>query len=225
MISLAALFVALGGTGYAAVQLAPRNSVGSTQVINGSLQKVDLSKKAVAALKGNRGSRGPAGAAGAAGPAGIAGAAGAAGPAGATGPAGTAGATGPTGATGPAGTARAYAAFAANGTINPGSTTDPVGGSALGLTQADETAHVAATGQYCFHPSFTPRSAMVSAVGDLGVADTSFVVATVTVRTNHGLTGCDLVNDTIRVRTYTVPNGATYAPPLLKDESFILWLE
>jgi hypothetical protein len=79
-------------------------------VIDGSLQKVDLSKKAVAALKGNRGSRGPAGAAGAAGPAG---AAGAAGPAGATGPAGPAGATGPVGATGPA-TGPAGGALAGN---------------------------------------------------------------------------------------------------------------
>jgi hypothetical protein len=100
VISLVALFVALGGTGYAAVQLAPKNSVGSTQVINGSLQKVDLSKKAVAALRGNRGARGPAGAQGAAG---AAGPAGAVGPAGATGPAGAAGATGPSGPAGPTG--------------------------------------------------------------------------------------------------------------------------
>jgi hypothetical protein len=54
-------------------------------VINGSLLKKDLSKKTVAALKGNRGARGAAGAAGPAGPGGAAGAAGAVG---ATGPAG-----------------------------------------------------------------------------------------------------------------------------------------
>jgi hypothetical protein len=100
IISLVALFVALGGTSYAAVVLAPKNSVGSAQVINGSLLKKDLSKKTVAALKGNRGPQGARGSAGAQG------AAGAVGPAGATGPAGPAGATGPTGAagaTGPAG--------------------------------------------------------------------------------------------------------------------------
>jgi hypothetical protein len=95
VISLVALFVALGGTSYAAIALAPKNSVNSASVINGSLQKTDLSKKAVAALKGNRGAKGaqgaqgPAGAAGAAGPAG---AAGGAGPVGATGPAGAPGA-------------------------------------------------------------------------------------------------------------------------------------
>ena len=82
IISLVALFVALGGTSYAAIALAPKNSVGSAQVINGSLLKKDLSKKTVAALKGNRGLRGPAGAAGAVG------AAGPSGPAGGTGPAG-----------------------------------------------------------------------------------------------------------------------------------------
>src|SRR5215208_415697 len=72
-ISLAALFVALGGTGYAVSKL-PKNSVGSAQVVNGSLQKVDLSRKAVTALKGNRGRQGPAGAQGAAGVAGATGA-------------------------------------------------------------------------------------------------------------------------------------------------------
>lgn len=102
IISLVALFVALGGTGYAAVALAPKNSVGSAQVINGSLLKKDLNKKTIAALKGNRGAQGPAGAAGAAGPAGATGAAGAPGATGATGPVG---ATGP--ATGPAGGALA----------------------------------------------------------------------------------------------------------------------
>jgi hypothetical protein len=87
VISLIALFVALGGTSYAAFKI-PKNSVGSPQVINGSLQKADLSKKTVAALKGNPGAQGPQGPEG---PQGSRGAAGAAGPAGA------------------AGTARAYA--------------------------------------------------------------------------------------------------------------------
>src|SRR5215471_5669508 len=65
VISLVALFVALGGTGYSAVsKLLPKNSVGTTQVINGSLQTADLSKKARAALKGNKGSAGAQGAQG-----------------------------------------------------------------------------------------------------------------------------------------------------------------
>jgi hypothetical protein len=93
VVSIIALFVALGGTGYAALKL-PKNSVGSAQVINGSLQTGDLAKTATAALKGNSGPQGPQGAAGTIGPAGPTG------PAGATGPSG---ATGPMGASGPAG--------------------------------------------------------------------------------------------------------------------------
>ena len=59
VISLIALFIALSGQSYAAVtKLLPKNSVGSTQVINGSLQTKDLSSKARAALKGNTGAQG-----------------------------------------------------------------------------------------------------------------------------------------------------------------------
>ena len=62
LVAYLALFVALGGTSLAAVNaLVPKNSVGSAQVINGSLQKGDLSKKAAAALKGSRGPGGLAG--------------------------------------------------------------------------------------------------------------------------------------------------------------------
>jgi hypothetical protein len=75
VVSLIALFVALGGTSYAALKL-PANSVGSAQVINGSLQTADLAKKTAAALKGKPGRQGPQG------PPGASGAAGAPGPAG-----------------------------------------------------------------------------------------------------------------------------------------------
>ena len=78
VIALVALFVALGGTGYAALAI-PKNSVGSAQVVNHSLRTMDLSRNAVAALKGNRGPEGPAGSQGPQGPAGPQGAAGAAG--------------------------------------------------------------------------------------------------------------------------------------------------
>lgn len=72
--ALLALFVALGGTAVAASNaLVPKNSVGSAQVINGSLQKTDLSGKAITALRGNRGVQGPIGIPGPPGPAGPAG--------------------------------------------------------------------------------------------------------------------------------------------------------
>jgi hypothetical protein len=80
-IALLALFLALGGTTYAAsTALIGKNTVASPQVVNGSLQTKDLSKKARKALKGNRGLQGPQGLQG---------------PKGATGPQGPA--TGPAG--------------------------------------------------------------------------------------------------------------------------------
>jgi hypothetical protein len=92
-IGMLALFLALGGTTYAAATLG-KNTVGSSQVINGSLQTKDLSGKARKALKGNRGIRGPQGVQGAK------------------------GATGAQGVQGAAGTARAFAVVAADGTVN-----------------------------------------------------------------------------------------------------------
>jgi hypothetical protein len=62
LVAYLALFVALSSTGYAAgTKLLPKNSVGSAQVINGSLQKGDLSAKARLALHGVKGSPGPQG--------------------------------------------------------------------------------------------------------------------------------------------------------------------
>jgi hypothetical protein len=58
-LALLALFVALSGTAVAAsTSLIGKNTVASRQVVNGSLQTIDLSKKARKALKGNRGLRG-----------------------------------------------------------------------------------------------------------------------------------------------------------------------
>src|SRR6478672_480351 len=71
-----ALFFALGGTSFAAVNALPKNSVGSPQIKNGAIQKVDISKKTVSALHGLRGPRGLTGATGATGTAGATGAAG-----------------------------------------------------------------------------------------------------------------------------------------------------
>ena len=85
-LALFALFFALGGTSFAAGNaLLPGNSVGTKQVINGSLQTNDLSKTVRSALKGNTGMRGPAGPAGAQGTQGAQGATGAQGVQGAPG--------------------------------------------------------------------------------------------------------------------------------------------
>ena len=74
IVACLALALSLGGVSYAALRL-PANSVGSRQVINGSLLKADFKSGQLA--RGARGLRGLAGAAGPAGPAGPAGAAGA----------------------------------------------------------------------------------------------------------------------------------------------------
>ena len=93
ILAATALLVAvLGATplGHAAGTLVlPKNSVRSAQVVNGSLQAVDLSKKARSTLKGAPGTQGPRGAVGPAG---------APGQRGATGPQGPRGLPGPTGA-------------------------------------------------------------------------------------------------------------------------------
>jgi hypothetical protein len=65
LVAYLALFVALSSTSFAAAtKLLPPNSVGTRQVINHSLQRVDLSRRAVKALRGLRGPVGPRGAAG-----------------------------------------------------------------------------------------------------------------------------------------------------------------
>ena len=121
-VALFALFFALGGTSFAATgAVLAKNSVGTRQVIDGSLQTSDLSKAARNALKGNRG------------PAGAAGPAGQAGPAGAPGAQGTTGATGPQGIQGVPGQSATtlFAALDAGGTITRSSgVTDASHGSA-----------------------------------------------------------------------------------------------
>jgi hypothetical protein len=68
-VALLALFIALGGTSYAAVKL-PRNSVGTTQIKNHAVTTSKLSTATVKALKGAKGATGAPGATGATGAAG-----------------------------------------------------------------------------------------------------------------------------------------------------------
>jgi hypothetical protein len=84
LVAYLALFVALTSSGYAAsTKLLPRNSVGTRQVVDHSLRKVDFKPGQLP-----RGARGLQGRTGAAGPTGLAGARGPAGPAGPGGPEG-----------------------------------------------------------------------------------------------------------------------------------------
>ena len=86
MISVMALFVALGGASYAAVKI-PKNSVGNTQLRKDAVTSAKVKDRSLLATDFKTGQL-PAGAKGAAGATGATGAAGAAGATGATGPAG-----------------------------------------------------------------------------------------------------------------------------------------
>jgi hypothetical protein len=94
-IALAALFVALGGTSYAAVAI-PRNSVGTAQLKSGSVTSAKVKDRSLLARDFKSGQL-PKGATGAKGETGAQGAAGATGATGATGAKGDTGAQGPAG--------------------------------------------------------------------------------------------------------------------------------
>jgi hypothetical protein len=98
-IGLLALFIALGGTSYAAAKL-PKNSVGSTQIRSGAVTQSKLAKSVKSQLA-KAGAAGPAGAAGAQGPKGDTGAQGPQGVAGAKGDKGEKGEKGDKGDAGP----------------------------------------------------------------------------------------------------------------------------
>src|SRR3954464_2189185 len=112
VISLIALFVALGGTGYAAIKL-PKNSVTAKTIKKGAVTNSKLDKNAVSSGKVKDGSllkqdfaagQLPAGAQG---------------PKGDKGDAGANGTNGADGAQGPAGIAAAYARVQPDGTLLP----------------------------------------------------------------------------------------------------------
>jgi hypothetical protein len=113
-IGLLALFIAIGGTSYAAVKL-PRNSVGTAQLRKGAVTSSKLARSVQSKLK-KAGKPGPAGPKG---------------DTGAKGDAGVAGDTGATGARGPQGEPGPTSAGVGgiNTTITPGGWTTQVGGS------------------------------------------------------------------------------------------------
>ena len=96
IVALAALFVALGGTSYAAFSL-PKNSVGSAQIKRGAVTKTKIARGTLAELHGRKGATGPAGPSGAKGDQGIQGIQGTPGIQGIQGPPGVQGDLGPKG--------------------------------------------------------------------------------------------------------------------------------
>jgi hypothetical protein len=197
-LALPVLLVALSGSSVAAyaaaTKLLPKNSVGSGQVINGSLQKVDLSKKATAALRGAPGPQGPQGAAGLAGPAG---------PQGPNGDTGVPGAPGQPGAQGPPGlsaTAAARTGPGANvlttldGAGDAGSyASATLGADGLGLISYYDTTNTDLKVAHCDNLACTSASkSTLDSAGDVGLytsvtigADGFALISYYDLTTNH----------------------------------------
>jgi hypothetical protein len=163
-IGLLALFIALGGTSYAAAKL-PRNSVGTAQIKSGAVNESKLAQgvrdklgrtvqgspggvgaQGPSGPKGDTGATGPAGKNGATGPAGEPGATGPAGPPGADGEPGATGKQGDTGPQGPKGDAGAAGKDGATGPQGiPGPVSGGIGGTNINITPAAGTAIPAST--------------------------------------------------------------------------------
>lgn len=124
VISIAALVIALGGAGYAAVAI-PRNSVGTEQLKKSAVTSAKVRDYSLLARdfkkgqlpRGAQGDEGPAGPVGATGPTGPAGPAGPEGPQGAQGPQGVAGATGAQGVAGAIGPTWGTTWLASDGSV------------------------------------------------------------------------------------------------------------
>jgi hypothetical protein len=208
VIAMLALFVAMGGTGYAALKL-PKNSVGSkqikknavtsTKVKNGSLKKGDFAAGQV--------------------------------PAGPAGPAGKNGTNGTNGTNGAPGEAVAYARIDATGTLIGGPA------QSKGITQAmiqhtagASASEVAGTGVYCIGGlGFDPTSAVVSTDNTDSMPAAPAVtggslnfISTVAVFKGEDLGYCDATHGQARVAIEQVNDAAA---PALVNHGFFIWFE
>jgi hypothetical protein len=186
LVGYLALFVALSGTSYAATSLLPRNSVGTKQVINHSLLKVDFKAgqlpRGAAGPQGAAGSQGAKGDTGAQGPQGPQGAAGAQGATGSQGPKGDTGATGGVGPTGPAGPPAGRAAFALTTLDSTGDvgrfTSVTVGTDGFGLISYYDDTNRDLKVAHCTNLACTAATtSTLDSTGDVG-SDTSLTVGT-----------------------------------------------
>ena len=228
-ISVIALFVALGGTGYAAITL-PKNSVGTKQLKKNSVTFAKIKKNAVSSSKIKNGTllradfkagELPGAGTGQGSP----------GPQGERGLQGEPGTPGADGANGADGTARAFARIDGAGTLIGGAT------QSKGITQAmiQHTAGasgptVAGTGVYCIGGlGFTPTSVTVAtdntdampAAPSLTGGSLNFI-ATAAIFKNEDLGYCDNEHGQVRVAMQQVTDTAA---PTLANHGFFVWLE
>jgi collagen triple helix repeat protein len=189
VLATAAVFAALGGTGFAAA------TIGTAQLKNGAVTNPKLASNAVTSVKVKDGSLlvkdfklgslrgtvvGPQGPTGPAGPAGPTGPTGPVGPQGLQGPAGPPGAAGTAGLPGAVGTARGYAVVDARAPSTPVYDTARVKNFDLnpgGLIFALFAGGGSQVGKYCLRPApgVSPTNRPAAATVDLAVTDPALV--------------------------------------------------
>jgi len=175
-----AVFIALGGTGYAISQL-PKNSVGTKQIKKNAVNSSKVKNKSLLAKDFKPGQL----------PAGVKGETGPKGPAGA---AGQNGATGATGVTGEAGSALAYAYVEDIGPVN----VPP--GKAKGITSSMVSRP--ATGVYCFELSSIGPVKNVAAIAETqfnNLAESDKVVSAQVLENSDFGFGCPNTSDMVVV--------------------------
>ena len=208
------LFVALGGTSYAAVKL-PRNSVGAAQIKKNGVKASEVSSGAVGTsevkngslrLRDFRASDLPTGQQE---------------PQGEPGPAGENGADRTPGAPGVNGSVDAFARVDSNAgrTLEP----DDVGQSPQneGIVQADVAAGEggAATGTTCFNLPSRPATALVALDNADALAADRNLIASVAIDRGEDLGDCPATHNDARVR---IVDGATEAA---QNARFFIWFE
>jgi hypothetical protein len=207
VMSLTALFIALGGTSYAVTQL-DKNSVRSKHIRNGQVKRADLARNAVNSSKVGNGTllaqdlaagQLPRGAQGV------------------QGPQGERGSQGDQGPAGEPGSADAYARVQANGTLQPDVPGFPSQNKGAILVSKGEGG--ANTGNYCFDVPFQPASALASLDNaDTAAADRNLVTS-VTISNGAGLNDCPANRSDARVRIVDGNTGAA------QDARFFIWFE
>jgi hypothetical protein len=211
LVSLMALFVALGGTTYAAVVL-PKNSVKAKQIAknavgaseikrsavrtgevrNGSLQSSDFAAGQLpAGAKGDKGDKGDQGIQG------------------------IQGVEGPPGTEGPT----AFARVQADGSLQPDVAGFPPQNLGVVAANVVKGEGGAATGTYCFNIDFRPASALVSLDNaDAAEADRNLVVS-IALDRGQDLGDCPATHNDARVRV--VDGNAAAA----QDARFFVWFQ
>jgi hypothetical protein len=171
VISIIALFVAMGGTSYAALKL-PKKSVGTKQLKSNAVTTSKVKNGSLRARDFRAGQL----------------------------PAGARGATGATGPAGADGVADLFGRVATNGTLQPDVTSYPSQAKGLVNANIVKGEAAAATGTYCFNIDGRIASAMVSLDNaDAAAADRN-LIASVAIDRGEDLGDCPGTHNDARVR-------------------------